>query len=108
MNIKKLELGELASHIRKVRKALSGQGNSEALLDGAFADFPAVANLFQWMQELAQPKKRKKRKNRRALRMMERDFLLLLALRDIQNEQEAHALRLKVVGAHPRDANRRN
>jgi hypothetical protein len=98
MEIKGLDINELLEHVQIVNRELGKGKGGERLLEEAFGDFPAIETLYAWMCTIARSKKLDKRSNKRLLRTMERDFLVLLALWHMEKEHENRKPNLKVVG----------
>lgn len=88
MRIRNLDIKELLQNVQKVERELSRKQAGKKLLEEAIADFPALETLYFWMCKIAASDKRHKRLVKNLLAKMERDFVVLLALWDMDRQHE--------------------
>jgi len=86
MNIKNLDLEEFLEHVQKIEETMSCRSIAEELPEEATMHTPAIGKLYVWMHKFLRSTDKKKPRHKRVWRKMERDFVVLLALRSMDNE----------------------
>ena len=87
MDLKSLDIEELIDRIKIVEVKLGNKRMAEGLLGEAFDHVPAIATLHSWICKVATSRKRNTPEYKELLKTMERDFLVLLALWEMETDE---------------------